>query len=249
MKFYRRWITDYHGATAALSMIEHGAYTLLLDHCYLNSEPLPADKQAIYRLCRAFEREERAAIDRVLGKHFTLEPDGYHNSRADAEIARNAEYSEAQRERSALGVAARTGSTPAPRTRKATQANGESGFAAFWSQYPRHEGKKKAEQAWDRLHPDAALRAVIMEAVELQKIKGCLAENFAADGRSTIPHGTTWLNGRRWEDEPPAAATPSQRNEPGSAPRPTIACETCGRRVFTWIGRQCDPCYRGEKRP
>lgn len=30
----------------------------------------------------------------------------------------------------------------------------------------------------------------------------------------------------------------------GSAPRPTIQCRSCGNRVSTWTGHQCDPCWR-----
>ena len=34
MHYYKRNIGDYHKKAGRLSMIEHGAYTLLIDACY-----------------------------------------------------------------------------------------------------------------------------------------------------------------------------------------------------------------------
>jgi hypothetical protein len=81
-------------------------------------------------------------------------------------------------------------------------------FDAFWSAYPRHEKRKDAERAWLKINPDEALTQKIIAAIERQKLDGCLAARATADGRSTVPHPTSWLNGKRWEDEQtPAAAS------------------------------------------
>ena len=53
MNYYRRFMGDYAKKTAALSFAEHGAYTLLLDELYSTETPLPAEHEALYRLCRA----------------------------------------------------------------------------------------------------------------------------------------------------------------------------------------------------
>jgi len=45
------------------------------------------------------------------------------------------------------------------------------------------------------------LLETILHAIAVQKQRGCLERRTTADGRSTIPHQATWLNGRRWEDE------------------------------------------------
>lgn len=81
------------------------------------------------------------------------------------------------------------------------------GFAEFWDAYPRREGKQAAARAFAKLSPSPELLATITGAVERQKKRGCL-EPRSVDGRSVIPHASTWLNGRRWLDEPPPDPTP-----------------------------------------
>ena len=68
-------------------------------------------------------------------------------------------------------------------------------FAAFWKFYPRGENKKRAVRAWDKLKPDDALIAVMGHALALQKASPDWQRGIG------IPHASTWLNGRRWEDE------------------------------------------------
>lgn len=98
MKFYEHHLGDYAGAAGHLSMLEHGAYRLLLDRYYATEQPLPADLLAIYRVARARSADERAAVDAVLAEFFVLEGGEYRNRRCDAEIAR---YQEHQTEREA----------------------------------------------------------------------------------------------------------------------------------------------------
>lgn len=84
MNYYPRHLGDYAKDTGHLSMLEHGAYTLLLDRYYSTDAAIPADQT--YRLTRARSREERAAVDSVLAEFFTLNGDWWTNSRADKEI-------------------------------------------------------------------------------------------------------------------------------------------------------------------
>lgn len=76
MNFYKHFVGDYARGTGDLSIIEHGAYRLMLDHFYGTSRPLPADKKALYRLLRAESGAERKAIDNVSVRFFRpLPPD------------------------------------------------------------------------------------------------------------------------------------------------------------------------------
>ena len=84
--WYAHFPGDYARKTAHLSMVEHGAYRLLLDHYYSTAIPLPSDHQNLYRICRAFSPEECAAIDKILSDFFVLRHGKYHNVRADSEI-------------------------------------------------------------------------------------------------------------------------------------------------------------------
>jgi len=89
MNYYRRFMGDYAKKTAALSLAEHGAYTLLLDELYSTETPLPAEHEALYRLCRAMTKVEQDAVRAVADRFFPVEADGLrHNQRADEEIAK-----------------------------------------------------------------------------------------------------------------------------------------------------------------
>ena len=69
-------------------------------------------------------------------------------------------------------------------------------FEKFWSVYPRHEGKQNAVKAFAKLKPDEALLETMINAILKQK-----QSDQWSDPRY-IPHPATWINGRRWEDEP-----------------------------------------------
>ena len=79
---------------------------------------------------------------------------------------------------------------------------GDDPFSTFWEAYPKKVQKKKAWALWCKLRPDAALVSVIMDALDKQK----RSDRWRRDGGRYIPDPTTWINGRRWEDELPEAS-------------------------------------------
>jgi DNA-binding MarR family transcriptional regulator len=89
-------------------------------------------------------------------------------------------------------------SDPTPKKRKPARPDPATleAFNRFYQGFPRRVAKQKGRDAWLKLSPGAELITVIMAAVE----------RYAAEVRGTelkfIPHPATWLNGRRWEDEP-----------------------------------------------
>lgn len=82
-------------------------------------------------------------------------------------------------------------------------------FDKFWTEYPRKEDKTKAKKAFIKLHPDNALVSEMLNALSWQKT----TEQWR--DRRYIPLPTTYLNGRRWEDEQPAQ--PARQGQPGYA--------------------------------
>ena len=86
MNYYERHLGDYAKDTAHLTMIEHGAYSLLLDRYYGTEQGIPADQA--HRVARARTREEKQAVDAVLGEFFTLVDGIWINQRAEEEIRR-----------------------------------------------------------------------------------------------------------------------------------------------------------------
>mgnify|MGYP001616748329 CR=1 FL=1 len=87
MNYYRRYVGDYLRDTARLSLLEHGAYTLLLDYYYAEERPIPLDAAEVYRMVRAQSEQERQAIDKILTGFFIKQSDGYRHKRVDHEIS------------------------------------------------------------------------------------------------------------------------------------------------------------------
>lgn len=85
-----------------------------------------------------------------------------------------------------------------PRGTQIEPADIETGFADFWLEYPRRVGKPSAVKAWRRSIATAegpTIRAGLAAWTRYWHTAGTDAEH--------IPHPTTWLNDRRWEDTPP----------------------------------------------
>jgi uncharacterized protein YdaU (DUF1376 family) len=74
MHYYKRNIGDYHRKAGRLSMLEHGAYTLLIDACY-DREKFPTKEQALV-WCLARTAEEIAAVNFVLTTFFEVDEHG-----------------------------------------------------------------------------------------------------------------------------------------------------------------------------
>lgn len=75
-------------------------------------------------------------------------------------------------------------------------------FTSFWQEYPNRVGKGAALKAWQKLNPDEATVEAIFSALKWQRRQ----EAWTKDGGKFIPHPSTWLNARRWEDERPSRA-------------------------------------------
>ena len=85
-------------------------------------------------------------------------------------------------------------------------------FDRFWGAYPRKVSKADARKAFAKLNPDAALVEDMLRALDWQK----RLPEWTKDGGQFIPYPATWLNARRWEDEPegsPTPPTPPERKE------------------------------------
>lgn len=87
MNFFKLYIGDYQRDTAHLSIAEHGAYLLMLQHYYATEKPLPVGR-ALHRMLRAQSKEERDAIDVVSEQFWSTTEAGLVNARADDEITK-----------------------------------------------------------------------------------------------------------------------------------------------------------------
>lgn len=84
MHYYKKNIGDYSKKAGRLSMLQHGAYTLLIDSCY-DRERFPTKEEAI-EWTWASTAEEVEAVEFVLSRFFTLEDGVYIQTRIKEEI-------------------------------------------------------------------------------------------------------------------------------------------------------------------
>jgi len=85
MHYYKRNLGDYAKKAGRLTMLQHGAYTLLIDSCY-DREVFPTLEQAI-EWTWASNEAEIEAVKFVLSRFFTLGNDGqYVQDRILAEL-------------------------------------------------------------------------------------------------------------------------------------------------------------------
>lgn len=84
MHWFKRNIGDYHKKAGRLNMLQHGAYTLLMDSCY-DREQFPTKEEAIEWVW-ASSAEEVQAVEFVLSRFFTLEDGVFVQHRIQEEL-------------------------------------------------------------------------------------------------------------------------------------------------------------------
>ena len=231
MKYWRRWIADLHAKTRSLSLLDRGAYDAIMDFYYLSDGPIPLDQDAIYRGCGVFSTSERAAVDRMLARFFERSESGYRHARCDAEIEVMRTYADNQARRGRMGGLAAAAKTHKPK------GNGEDKaaavalatelpdwipaelFASWWQAKPKRARTTKARE---------------LALAELDKLR--------AAGHAPIAVLEHCIRSGYQGIFPPKAA--NGRAAPQAAPRPSITCDDCGQRAYTYTGRRCDDCYR-----
>lgn len=89
------------------------------------------------------------------------------------------------------------GSPPPP----ATSSSDDPGpaFDEFWHLYPRKAGKSEAAKAWTKAIKAGADSAALLAAIKTHADY----HQAAKTEQQYIPHASTWLNQKRYEDEPP----------------------------------------------
>lgn len=112
MNYFEFYSGDYTRDTADLTLIEHGAFLLLLADYYATEIPKPNHNPTLFRIARAMTKEEQDAVIRVADRFFPVSAsDGLrHNARADTEIAKARARIESARENGKRG-----GRPPKPR--------------------------------------------------------------------------------------------------------------------------------------
>jgi uncharacterized protein YdaU (DUF1376 family) len=217
---------DYMRDTAHLSLTEHGAYVLLLLHYYATEKPLPNDNPTLFRIARSMGETEKEAVIKVANEFFPIDPtDGLrHSARADRETLKARARVDSARENGRKGgrppkpknnptlsdpvkpnetqtlTGLKAHHTPHAIEEQRSKSLGQqaarktaSRFDEFWSAYPVKKGRADAEAKWKSRKLDVIADTIIAD------VKRRIAEDRQwRDGY--VPHGSTYVNGRGWED-------------------------------------------------
>lgn len=240
MHYYKRHLGDYARKAGHLSMLEHGAYNLILD-AYYDREQAPTRAEAI-RYARARTPDEIAAVDTVLTEFFDEADGRYLQARVEREFVEAAEQAEKNRKNGKAGGRPRkAGRNPVGTQTKPTgfpnetQTKGNplihqsinteeakalvqaapalTPFLRFWDAYPNKKGKQEAEKTWGKRGLDPRCDDLIAHVRLMAATDSDWLRGYA-------PMGSTYLNQARWEDvpkRPPAMASPAPQSKTLSA--------------------------------
>ena len=223
MNYYKRHLGDYARKAGHLSMLEHGAYNLILD-AYYDREQAPTRQEAI-RYARARTEEEVLAVEVVLAEFFTEREGRFYQSRVEEEFASAAETAERNRANGSRGGRPRKGTHSEPKQEPKKTHSVISGlpdesqtkgnplihqstnpekqkalvqqaarFPDFWAVYPVKKGKAEALRKWKARKLDAMADEIIADVKDRMARDGQWLDGF-------IPHGSTYINGSVWEDD------------------------------------------------
>jgi uncharacterized protein YdaU (DUF1376 family) len=99
--WYPHHLGDYSKNTRQLSLLEHGAYRLILDYYYTYGGPIPDDLKSINRACSAHTPTERRAVSKVIQIYFTRGDGILIHNHASAEILKQKKISELRKKAAA----------------------------------------------------------------------------------------------------------------------------------------------------
>lgn len=168
MHYFKFNIGDYHKKAGRLTMLEHGAYTLLLHACY-DREQFPTEEDAL-DWAWARSPEEIAAVKFCLNKFFTLENGRYVQSRIAEEIA-------TYREKSATNRAIAVVREARKRTNRAQDEQDRAPNHKPITINHNHIEKNTPRQRVDR--PDDVTESVWEAFLQLRKVKRAAVSDVA----------------------------------------------------------------------
>ena len=204
MIWYKFHLGDYITHTTHLSDAEDLAYRRLLDLYYMSEKPIPLDTDAVSRRIRL----DLDITESVLNEFFDKTPEGYRNSRCDAEVEKYQQRVETNRSLGLRGGRPKktesvSESKPNDNPKKiqiqkenkdiSSQATRFNDFWSAWPSSKRKVGKGACEAKWNRLGLDPLADRIIASVTRLK------ASEQWTSGFEPAP--LTYINQKRWEDE------------------------------------------------
>lgn len=183
MNYYERHLGDYAKDTGHLTMLEHGAYSLLLDRYYGTEQGIPADQA--HRIARARSPAEKEAVDTVLAEFFTLVDGVWTKPRVEEEIAKAQKKIGAARENGKAG-----GRPPKPKPETQEKPGGlslgsetETGSKAL--QTPDTSLQTPDTREKTKRVPALTVEALVADGLTLQTAEGWSAHRRAKGAKLT----------------------------------------------------------------
>ena len=206
MIWYKFFLGDYIRDTHHLADAEDLAYRRLIDLYMMSESPIPLDTKLVSRKVRL----DLDIVEVVLNEFFEKAEDGYHNARCDKEIAKYLHQVSMNRQSAAKGGRPKkteSDSESKPkripnqksdiRKDKTISSAEPTRFDDFWNAWPaskRKVAKETCRSSWARKNLDEIADQIIAH-VEMMKGTDQWREGFE-------PAPRTYLNQRRWQDEP-----------------------------------------------
>lgn len=204
--WYPHYIADYQRDTAHLSLLEHGAYRLLIDYYYSQDGKITADIDRLFKVVRATTNEEKDAVEFIVREYFTPDHSKRYlrHKRCEEELKKRKEISEKRAQAAKNKKKKPESKTRAKQQQKPTQSQSQSqsqhlleenGFDTFWGLFPnqRKGNKQKAQAAYIKaLQRDSAIN--ILEGVKNYAVSREVKDGFAKGCAA-------WLNDDRWRND------------------------------------------------
>lgn len=222
------------GDTQHLSTTEFGAYMLMLIVAWRTPEcALPNDQSFLARITRCGRNWDR--ISQAILPFWSVGADGLLYQKRLTEVRLSVHTMVEQRKSAGRASALKRLHRPptsvefslerndhensASKTKSKSKEDSNSVFDAWWSIYPRKEGKISARKVFDRI-----LSKKLATVDDL--IAGARAYSERKSGTETqyIKQPTTWLNGGHWADDVTPAAVPTGGLFGSAKPVPLGAC-------------------------
>ena len=211
MEWYERRPSDYKEDTWHLTLSEHGAYTLLLDHYYASESPLPDNDMALSSICNCTPNEWKK-VKPSLMEFFTEKNGKLRNKKCDTIISVSYQKRMDGAKRAAKFRKSKNKVTRDKRVSNASTLQDKTGqdnkngytvdFLKFWESYPNKKSKGTAFKSFSKIIKVTPIED-ILEGIEKYK-KG--KEDWKA-----WQHPATWLHGEGWKDEYGAAKVGKKR--------------------------------------
>jgi uncharacterized protein YdaU (DUF1376 family) len=180
--YYRFFPADYDRDTKHLSLMQHGAYRLLID-LYMNLGPIGNDMERINRTLHATSREEQAAVEYVLVEFFVLNGGQWTHNRCDKER----EHTEGRRHAAQSSAAVRWHAKNAPAEQTECERIADAEQTQCDGNANQNQNQNQNQKSQSLLSPAAPGEASVEQKKPAKTVPDCPYEQVVALYHECLP--------------------------------------------------------------